>query len=774
MRVSKFIKPHKDVLIEYIYDDGNNISDSYKILQNIRDNSFSYIAASASSTKNTQENQLVVLDSVTNNFGKVNTNTYSFLQVRDYSSGFPVRHDTIKVHIPINWTFGENIGFYIKVSAFDFQNQKRYSLSNFYFDGTDLNQSYLMEFNAPPLYFQEKLWGKNITINVPSVYAIARQRVGSLPKANSINANLTNNSGFNLVSPIFLDFHFISGKRTVNGITTYLLTARTPMSLPQAPDFENLGVVINHSTVGDYFEIYGVFNGDINQFDDFINNSIQLGSRYYVTFTITMFEQNIRGKSQTFTLTDNFNEKIEFRPIIKYSTTTAIIDVEMNVIDAVDNSSIYRKASYGMLQDQVAKYSVRLMKINLDNAAKPKIYNIKSPEGAGIFGKNPMESKLEDTMSNIVLETIKINYAVLSDRFNVVAKSDNVNVGKNVFFGMGKLEIMIQPFDNIIQLKIARDMNLSLNAGSNLPIMTPVYLDMTNMGEIKFVIKDDKITFETGLYFASNEIDLSKGFVVFKIPESKINEIKKIYEGGKKLFYVVSKTDSGTNVVYSGLYKIFDSIENIETFRSQVEQDTFAILDQIDNQGVAEVTRRSITQTIPPNAIKLSNIVKNNLPNQSNNDTSESKTTTDTSTPAVYIEIKTYYTINSDSSFSVNNYTFTPQQIKATLLLPIVPTNLTFQGDIIKSNGGTLDKVSSLYKKLVAKYITPNPELKTVFDQVQSDFVSKQFPGSQNTTFDQQANELSEKEKKMGKIGSGTNKIGENAKSQKIKGKLGK
>ena len=38
MKVSKFIKVNKDVLVEYIYVDGNLISDVYKVLVNIRDN----------------------------------------------------------------------------------------------------------------------------------------------------------------------------------------------------------------------------------------------------------------------------------------------------------------------------------------------------------------------------------------------------------------------------------------------------------------------------------------------------------------------------------------------------------------------------------------------------------------------------------------------------------------------------------------------------------------------------------------------------------------
>jgi acetamidase/formamidase len=91
-------------------------------------------------------------------------------------------------------------------------------------------------------------------------------------------------------------------------------------------------------------------------------------------------------KQQPITVTDNFNETIEYRPIIKYSTTTAIIDVEMRLIDAVDDSYIIRRASYGMLQDEVSKYSLRLMKINLSNAAKPKIYNIKNAINPDLVG----------------------------------------------------------------------------------------------------------------------------------------------------------------------------------------------------------------------------------------------------------------------------------------------------------------------------------------------------------------------------------------------------
>ena len=123
--------------------------------------------------------------------------------------------------------------------------------------------------------------------------------------------------------------------------------------------------MVKHSTEGDFFEIYGTYNDNIAEFKKFIDDSVKMGHRYYVQYNVTTYEQNIRGKTTTVTVHDGFNETIEYRPIIKFSTTSAIIDVEMRLIDSVDDSYILRRASYGMLQDEVSKYSTSMLKINL-------------------------------------------------------------------------------------------------------------------------------------------------------------------------------------------------------------------------------------------------------------------------------------------------------------------------------------------------------------------------------------------------------------------------
>jgi len=713
MRVSKYIKPHKDILIEYIYDDGNNISEPYNILVNSRDNTYSFVSTESSSSNNTTENQLLPLDRVTNNYGIVNTSTYTFLQYKQYASGFPIRYDTIKVHVPINYTFGEYLGCYLRVYTLGKDNKKEFDLSNFYFDNTDVNMSGMLDYTSPPLKFQEKLWGKELRIDIPSTFYVSNQLSGTAPKTNSVNANLTNGVGLSQTAPIFIDFSFITQKKTINKVTSYYLTSRNTISFPQTPDFEKLGVRIKHSTNGDFFEIFGVYNGNIAEFKTFIDNAKTVGNRYYVEYTITLYEQNIRGKSFKVVMTDNFNEEVEYRPIIKYTSTTAIIDVEMNLIDAVDNSSIYRRASYGMLQDEVAKYSLNLSKINLAKSNKPKIYNIKSPEGVGIFGRNKNNSLVSsDSSSGVVtqtiLEPIKINYTVLVDKFNLIAKSDSVNIGKNNFYGLGKLQILLQPFDNIVLFNIARDISTEqvpsrIVSGTLEEVKSPDYMDMTNMGEIKMIIKNSQLSVESKLYLASNSVDLSKGQVVFKIPASRMNDVRKIYDSGVNLFYITNTQDAGTNVIYSGLFNIYDSKKNIADINDTQKKIQAELLTNPDRatiivqdtaqQGTAIVTRRIVSGNLPSSGASMM-----------------SGTNASSSTPATTKINGITYTVSEKSSFVVDGYEFTSSQIKGALNLDVNPIRLSIKTDSLYSNDKYLDTLVSLTRKLQSKYITTAEE----------------------------------------------------------------
>jgi hypothetical protein len=619
-KISKFVKLNKDILLEYIYNDGNLISEPYNILVNSKDKKRSYFSTDTTSTNNDKTNQLFRLDPIESKWGKVDTDSYTFLQEKNYTAPSPIKHDTIKIHLPINWTFGQYLGFYIRVYGFDTLNQKEYELSNFYFDMTDVEQQYLLNFSSPPLLFQEKLWGKNITVDIPALSALSGQLTNNQPTQNSINSLLTEGVGFNMNSPVFIDFQFINRTQTINQVKTYLLEGAVTSSIPQTPEFERLGLKIENSVNGDFFEIYGTYNGTIAEFKKFIDDAVLSGNRYYVQYNITMYEQNIRGKTTTINLTDNFNEPVEYRPIIKYSTTTAIIDVEMRLIDSVDGSYIIRRSSYGMLQDEVSKYSLKMTKINVSNANKPKVYNIKSsinPELVGVansFGVIPVNTNTKPVPntrtsingmntqggSNVVVEQVKVPFPVLVDRFNIMAKSENSVLDSKRFYGFGKIQILLYPFDNIVNFTIA--------SGTN---EKPNYLDMTGYSEIKFIIKNDKNTISFTPYVESGEIDLANGVVSFKISQGKFSEIKKIFNTGVNVFYITGTNSSTTSVIYTGLYKIYDDVNNVGDLNDDVDDannngDTGndggddGTNENGDGRQTAIVTRRVVTEDNRP------------------------------------------------------------------------------------------------------------------------------------------------------------------------------
>ena len=606
-KVSKYVKLDKNILLEYIYNDSNLIGEPYNILVNSKYRNQAYVAGSASVTNNSIDNQLFKIDTLSSRYGLIDTNYYTFLQQKNYSAGNPIQHDTIKIHLPINWTFGEYLGFYIRVYAFDSANMKTYDLSNFYFDMTSVNQTYLLNFSTPPLLFQEKLWGKNIVVDIPALNAISSQLIGTSPKEDSINYNLTNGDGLSSTSPIFIDFHFINNIQTINGVSTYLLSGNSTITIPQSPEYENLSLVVEHAKNGDYFEVYGIYNSTLAGFKKFIDDSYTIGRNYYVQYDITLYEQNIRGKTTTITVTDNFNETIEYRPIIKYSTTTAIIDVEMRMIDSVDNSSIIRRASYGMLQDELSKYSLNMMKINVSNVSKPKIYNLKSSISTGLIGglsntsgvlnlggSSNVNSSFNSGQNGVIVETIKVPYPVLIDRFNIIAKSDNALFDNKTFYGYGKIQILLYPFDNIVKFFIATG-----------PDNKPEYLNMTGINEIKLVIKNDQNQFTFPLFIESGDINLSIGQVIFKIPQNRFTDIKKIYESGINLFYIVGTSQGTTSVIYTGLYKVYDNRANVTSLNDQVANtannlgNPSIILDPSQTKETAIVTRKLINEQAP-------------------------------------------------------------------------------------------------------------------------------------------------------------------------------
>ena len=641
MKLSKYFNIDPNILIEFIYDDSNLIGEPYNILLNTKTGTKCFISADEErppqrgyvQTNNDLYNQLYKIDTIQNRYGKVplgntpnsiDTDFISFLQIKNYARSIPVRYDTIKVHFPVNYVFEGKKGFYLKVYTYDFSNQKIIELSNFYFNITDIEQNYKLEYSSPLLILNQKQWGKYVKILIPSVTKISDQRRFNITTNNSINFNLSDGIGLSKTSPIFMDYHFIDSVDNVGGNSFFNLSPRQTVVVPQTPEFEKLGVKIEESSQGDFFLIYGVYNGTLGDFENFIDESYYEGNRYYVEYQVELYEKNVKTKTHKFIVTEDFGEEIEYRPILKFTTTTAIIDVTLRLINNVDGSFIERKASYGLLQGggakmgsepndrlntangtggggDISKYAKSLSKINLKNASRKEVINVKSTilpnVGDSPFGTRP------------ILNLKKLPFNLFSSSYYATDNDTQLDFDNKKYIQNNGQIIYIYPFDNIISFEIINPNQFVKEA-----------YDLSIVQNLKFTIKSDKKDLNFDIYKDSSENDLENGRVVFKISEGSYNDIKKISASGFDLFYINGVDENGLKIiVYSGFFLPWDSVVNQSKLlsdydSSQIISIPVPIFDQTPKTDIIETVKETINQgTNLPKSVNTSTSPKPNL-----------------------------------------------------------------------------------------------------------------------------------------------------------------
>jgi hypothetical protein len=289
----KYLNLNENVLLEWEYS-SQNITEDYIVWSDLSRGTRNFLSTS---NINNIDHNLFPIDTVIKKYAKVNPDKYNFIKTQKYSTS-PVEYDKITIYFPTNYNFNVYYGFYLKVQALDYISKSLYSLSNFYYDkseaqninGTIQYADSLMGLATPFLYNQKE-WSKYITFLIPSVNSVSNQRLinpdSNITTPNSINYNLTEGVGLNLNSPIFLEFSFISSKQTVFNEIYYYMSDTYKTSLTIQPEYQTLGVMIEESSQGDFFEIYGVYNNSNENLDNFVNDLESKGRRINIEYTVT-------------------------------------------------------------------------------------------------------------------------------------------------------------------------------------------------------------------------------------------------------------------------------------------------------------------------------------------------------------------------------------------------------------------------------------------------------------------------------------------------------
>ena len=604
---SKRIKINPDVLLEYVYDDTNYKAEDYKVLTNLKESTKSYQSTTG---LNTEENSLFLIDSVLDKYSKVDVNDFNYLRLQNYSSA-AVLYDTVKLYFPSGFDFYDDyLGFYINVYAHGYDNNKKYSFTNFFYtkDNTDV----IKIFDLPrPFLFDSKYWVRSIEIDIPSLFDVSNQRIVTNilnePTANTINSNLTSGEGLSTNSPIFVDFGFITSTESVLNVDYYYMGDLASFSLPQSPEYNEVGVVVQESTQGDYFEIYGTYMGSNENMDEFAYNEDIKGNPIEIEYVVQLYEENILTTNQTYEVTENFTQKILYRPIIQFSNTTAAIDIEMRIVNRVDGSYISKYGSVG-ITNSINKYGRTLTRLNMENGVvNSEIFNVKF--------KNIMNNGgvgIDNT-----LDLVKIPYPVMIDKYRILTKSINASPGINDYVPNGLLEIVITSFDTIVNFNVAQDIN---SKGEPMPYNLT---ELNNNSKILLTFKSDTERIEKEIYYeADNAFEI--GNIYFKIEEQDYITIRRMYDKGYDNFYLIVGSDSSNTQLYSGKYVFYEDL----TFVTEVVSDPST--GTVDTSGTTEATLKSAsvdttdqetvnTETVDDPEYQMEKVVQeNNAFNQSN------------------------------------------------------------------------------------------------------------------------------------------------------------
>lgn len=577
---SRYIRVHQDALIEWITDDSFFFEDDYSIIKDTINN-FSFFTfsenAQISDNFNKIPNQLYLVDQIINKYSIVDPTNKPFLQETQYTNNAPSRFDKVKIWMPIHWNFSNLAGLYLKISALNYENSTHFGLSSFYLDASVPNDLNKLTTESEPLRLFDKLWGKSITLYIPSIYTEALNRINNAPTLGTINYNLTSGQlGLSTTSPIFIDFRYLRAKETILNQTYFYTLPSLVMSIPQAPEYNNLTVEIQEATDGDYFLINGLYNGNIGEFEQFMTMLDNLGKRSYLLYSITVFEELIPQDSTDIYVYQDFYKQISYRPILKYTNTTASIQVEMKLINSVNGSVISKITNFLITGSNIGKYGKYVTPINISNAIKPKIYNSK-PDNLVLPSQSIINYQLKkNSISNS--EIRYISYPVLTNVANIVADQLNGIAKGETYKALGGLNINMTPFDNIIKFRIAEK-----NGDTIKPMSFP-----SNNSSIRLIFKSATSELKINLFMESNEVNLSSGILVFKISSSDYPTIKKINETSEN-FYITITSNSIETSIYDGTFSLLENVAR------PIQENQVISNTQINNKNINNKLKPGLT-----------------------------------------------------------------------------------------------------------------------------------------------------------------------------------
>ena len=484
------------------------------------------------------------------------TNKATFDTVVPSGTVSGVYYDTIRLHLRTGYSFSarNKEGFLIQVGA-----KRADGVDNIFTSVVYKNASNFEIQNPSPFIMGDAMFSKYIEIKVPALQEM-HSGVLNMPFQNSffgatnttttLDTTSNYNIGFKLIDSIVTEDINDGSGGTLVGQEYINVSDTVNMVVSQEDEYADISVNVAESTNGDYFEINGLKDSLISNFEGYILNRIQttaddISVLYEVEVSEQISASFLNTYKTTFIHTQDFDQPIFFRPVIINSgiAVSFLLRVTMRIYNATDNTQIVKVGT--LTYNRPKKYGQQLEKIQI-NGGSNKIYN-KLPNTA-------VNRELNGFINSIRPDVGETKYVkVALDKYNVVAaqnelignSADGVSLGDANFKAEGECEVRISGASHtLVRFTLANLIGGDYRA-----------IDLVGAENIKIVLDTG-----TKKYWRSHDptfpgIDLSNGECMFKISSWFANKFNGI--GSTGTFYILLRYgNGGSSVLYRGKVKV--------------------------------------------------------------------------------------------------------------------------------------------------------------------------------------------------------------------------
>ena len=459
---TKYFQLTPEILVEYNYNDINSANDQSGEIGHIIDlgdiktkaeiihNGFCSTSTFLLSQDkehfvlpiNKSESRFIQYYNGKNNLGSWHSDFHSTLVSQssgNNDNNDDILIDTFKLHFTSKNYFGDYDGFIISVNVYD-KIKNKVGLLSYYIKRTDN-----IKLNDSPVLINQKLYTTYLEFTIPSVSALVHsvELKEELSGEDHLVGELFSHQIMDN-TPIIMNIYGVKSTYKDNGYEYYNTEKISSIFIPIVDKSNHIQVKVEKATDGDYFVIYPVVDNNRVSFSDYIYNLSDGHPEQYIVFyelkvieypvvntrsidkggKITHREQYIINAGQNVDENGEINEEeldsiMYFRPVLRYSglNATFTIDVNMNIINTLDNTTIIKKSSLSVSEEDAKKYGKRMNRIYLGEI----------PSRINVYNKKP-----DIDTDSVRLTNSSSNVKIENHQHSVIGFIECANVGVSI------------------------------------------------------------------------------------------------------------------------------------------------------------------------------------------------------------------------------------------------------------------------------------------------------------------------------------------------------